>query len=250
MAEYRETMPKIGPYRYPTHAIDAVVDLIDEAGNRVQVQEETISEDTFQQDVIDRAGGTYSRYRASLKQYGFIERERGADEVKITDLFVHVADPLDAEDRENAISRAVENIDFFAEMYEAGFGPEFTSREFRKWLIEEKGVLRKNAEPDTIEDLRKKYAIAFEYFSESEKPTEEEQEKQNKSDEEHEADSPGENGQQAKLPLSDNKNPDGEVEEIRVGNRAVVLPKENIEREWHILRATVNAYVESLSDED
>jgi len=242
-------MPSIGSYEYPNHDIDRIVELVDEAANRVTISSETVSEDTFKSEIINKAGGTYNRYRYSLQLYGLIEREYGSEEVTITDLFVNIADPLGENDREEAIRTVVGNIVLFVEMYEADFGPEFSDREFRKWLIEDKSVPRKKISQDQISEIRSLYDSAFEYFvdlfttekDEIDQTDEPEGEKKEKGDASIEVPS----GHSAGPNSSDT-----DIEEIRIGNKVVMLPKEDVKKEWKVLRATVDAYINSLDEDD
>jgi hypothetical protein len=251
-------MPKIGPFEYPNHDIDTVVELIEETGERIQVQAETVSEETFQEDYIDRSGGTYNRYRYSLQLYGFIGREYGSDEIQINDSFVDIADPLNPEDKENAIYQSVRNVSIFVDLFSADFGPDFSSRQLRKWLIEDKSVPRKKVEPDDIEDLREKYAVAHEYLRESSEDAEDEvkdetetQEGQTKLVEPEENNNNTPDTEETTVPTQNTElRGEEEIEEFRIGNKAVYLPKENIEKEWNLLRATVDAYIEQLGEVD
>lgn len=49
------------------------------------------------------------------------------------------------------------------------------------------------------------------------------------------------------LPTADG---DGEYEEFQIGDRYVRLPKENLAKEWELLKATVDAFVDRLASEE
>lgn len=244
-------MPKVGPFKIPNHDIETVVELIDEAYARVNVQTGELDEETFQEEVLQRRGGSYSRYRYSLQQYGFLKRQHGADEVEITDLFVEVADPVPREARQNAIAEAVRNVPILQEMYEAGFQPGFADRELRVWLIQEMGVPRDKANDGAINDLRELYEPAHPYFDEGTGAA-------GLDEEDEPEDMPGEPGDgetpAPRTPGTDGPAPPGdaddEYEEFQIGDRYVRLPQEDLANEWELLKATVNAYVEQLKEDD
>jgi len=240
-------MPKVGPYKIPNHDIETIVDLIDEAAARAQgLKEGPLDEEMFQEEVLDRRGGSYSRYRFSLQQYGFIERSHGADEVELTELFVDVADPIQPEDRENAIQKAVHNIDLFRELYADDIDPDTAETDFRIWLTQNLNLPRDKADSDTIDDLRNLYGPAYRYLRQSD--TDDETAQREESGQEQE-ESRGDR-RNTQSPEPESKEPVKDMEEFRIGDNVVKLPKENMEDEWRSLKAVVDAYIESRQGRD
>lgn len=237
-------MPKIGPYKIPNHDIETVVDLLDEAKARVGgLTRGPLNEEMFKEEVLDRRGGSYSRYRFSLQQYGFIERSHGADEVEITELFIDVVDPLQRSDRENAIRQAVSNIDLLVQMYESEFDPGFSDTDLRIWLIQTMNIPRDEANGETIDDLRNLYEPAYQYLKQDGQPSKPDQ-----------AEKPEPNSV-PRQPAKQNGGPQPtdsvkDMEEIQIGDKYVRLPRENISREWRMLKATVDAYIESMEEDE
>lgn len=237
-------MPKIGPYQIPNHDIDTVVELIDEAYARVNVGEGEIDEETFREEVLQRRGGSYSRYRFDLQLFGFIERSHGADEVEITSLFLNVADPVPRSARDEAISEAVTNVDIFVKMFSAGFEPGFSERELRVWLIQELNVPRGEAQEDAIQELRELYEPAHPHLKRNSDNGESKQDEESRS--ENTSEDSGQSIPSDSQRPEEVQNDEQKMEVIQIGNKYVRLPKENIGDEWQMLKTTVDAYINSL----
>jgi hypothetical protein len=245
-------MPKVGSFKIPNHDIETVVELIDEAYSRVNVQPGELDEETFQEEVLQRRGGSYSRYRYSLQQYGLVKRQHGADEVEITEPFVDIADPVPKEARKDAISEAVRNVQILEDMHEAGFEPGFSDRELRVWLIQEMGVPRDKANEEAVKTLRELYVPAHPYFD---REKEEAAGEDGETKDEVMPDKPEADGAAGTGPPNAGAAPppagdDGEYEEFQIGDRYVRLPKEDLAEEWELLKATVDAYVQRLTAND
>lgn len=248
-------MPKVGPYKIPNHDIDTVVELIDEAATRLQqVQAEAIDEETFQDQVIQRHGGSYNRYRFSLQLYGFLDRQHGADEVELTDLFVDVADPIPKSKRTEAIIQALENVPVLWEMHEADFDPDVNTEKLRVWLVQGLNIPREDADEEVARELKKLYEPAYSYLEQASEDDEEEPdetESPETQDEPVDSDGAGDDGPlEPNLPPGSGGSDGTEYEEFHIGDRYVRLPKENLAQEWELLKATVDAYVNGLESED
>jgi len=160
-------MPSVEEYQIPTEGIDRISKFIIEIGRRYSnLEEGIISEGTFQSEIIGRKGGTYSRYKYDMNLYGFIERI-AKGQIRITKLFLDIANPLREEDREKAKLKAVRNIQLFKDMYEYGFKDTFSEDDLRMWLVEKKDVPRSKIDKGKLELIRKLYIEAYPYLRET-----------------------------------------------------------------------------------
>lgn len=157
-------MPKIGEYTVPNYGIEKICDLIIEVGRQYKnLDEGIVSEETFQKEIIRRKGGAYTAYKFDLGVYGFIERiSRG--QIRITKLFIDVANPIREEDRIRAKTEAVRNVRLLREIYEDGFTDSFSKDDLRIWLVEKKGVSRSEIDENKLDLIRKLYIEAYPYF--------------------------------------------------------------------------------------
>lgn len=227
-------MPKIGPYAIPNHDIEKIVEAIEEVPARAgEISPGDYPEETFQEDMLSRKGGSYQRHRFDLQLYGFLQREHGADEVTLTELFADVANPVEAEDKEYAIKEAVKNVEIFEMLKEAGISPEDPDQKYRVWLNKDLNLPRDQADSDTVDKLRNLYKPAAQYL---EVDTEDETENAEVETDHEQSESSTEDG---------SREPREDMEEISVGEKLVRLPKEDMGSEWDELKAGVDAILKA-----
>lgn len=200
--------------------------IIESKENYSALKKGSVDMETFQEDILDKSGGTFYNYRFDMDLYGFIKRQQRGKKVTITQRYIDVADPVREDDRLQAKRDAVREIELLRELISDGFDDTISEKDLRIWLIEEKSISR-----DSIKEkhLSKAHKIFMENYTYLKSEEEEEKMEERKADEEK------------TMPSSSPE----EMEEVKFGEIRAWLPKENLQEQWKIFKETMQAYVKS-----
>lgn len=241
-------MPKVGAYKIPNYDIEKVSNLIIEVGQRFNsVTAGEVDEDIFQEEYIQKSGGTYQSYRYSMERYGFIYRSKGSDVVELTELFEKVADPLETEAREEAKTEAVRNVQLLTELFQSEISRTVSLEDLRRHLVVDIGIPKGEIEQKQLERLEKLYESAYPYLERG-------MTVQSETDKKAPSTGPSEGATEEEQPSEAGKakasSPSVETGRnvIRIRGLTLELDSDDVEDEWDRAKSTIDAYLEAESE--